>query len=124
MELDYEQTLTPYFGTQQSMKVSPRLVVANYILELSSQELQEAIAHSLVASAYSSGRREPDRWSTSNDNPVNRNQPMRGVATSSAISGRSRRTRSRHAVATSALYAATTRDIRSSARSCRGPAED
>jgi RNA polymerase sigma-54 factor len=45
MELDFEQTLTPYFGAQQSMKVSPRLVAANYILELSSQELQQAIAH-------------------------------------------------------------------------------
>jgi RNA polymerase sigma-54 factor len=47
LELDFEQTLTPYFGAQQSMKVSPRLVAANYILELSSQELQEAIAHEL-----------------------------------------------------------------------------
>src|ERR1051326_5619738 len=45
MELDFEQALTPYFGAQQSMKVSPRLVAANYILELSSQELQQAIAH-------------------------------------------------------------------------------
>ena len=24
MELDYEQTFTPYFGAQQSMKVSPK----------------------------------------------------------------------------------------------------
>src|SRR5438128_9720430 len=47
MQLDYEQTLTPYFGAQQSMKVSPRLVAANYILELSSQELQQAIATEL-----------------------------------------------------------------------------
>src|ERR1043166_6407933 len=47
IELDFEQTLTPYFGAQQSMKVSPRLVAANYILELSSQELQQAIAHEL-----------------------------------------------------------------------------
>src|SRR6202158_1300475 len=47
VELDFEQTLTPYFGTQQSMKVSPRLVAANYILELSSQELQQAIATEL-----------------------------------------------------------------------------
>jgi RNA polymerase sigma-54 factor len=45
MELDFEQALSPYFGAQQSMKVSPRLVAANYILELSSQELQQAIAH-------------------------------------------------------------------------------
>ena len=47
MQLDYEQSLTPYFGAQQSMKVSPRLVAANYILELSSQELQQAIATEL-----------------------------------------------------------------------------
>jgi DNA-directed RNA polymerase specialized sigma54-like protein len=47
MGLDYEQTLSPYFGAQQSMKVSPRLVAANYILELSSQELQQAIATEL-----------------------------------------------------------------------------
>src|SRR6202790_1050411 len=47
MELDFEQTLSPYFGAQQSMKVSPRLVAANYILELSSQELQQAIATEL-----------------------------------------------------------------------------
>src|SRR6476619_4495433 len=47
MELDFEQTLAPYFGAQQSMKVSPRLVAANYILELSSQELQQAIATEL-----------------------------------------------------------------------------
>src|ERR1700687_52217 len=47
LELDYEQTFTPYFGAQQSMKVSPRLVAANYILELSSQELQQAIATEL-----------------------------------------------------------------------------
>jgi hypothetical protein len=40
IELDYEQPLTPYFGAHQSTKVSPRLVAANYILELSSQELQ------------------------------------------------------------------------------------
>src|SRR5712691_8498670 len=47
MELDFEQTLSPYFGAQQSMKVSPRLVAANAILELSSQELQQAIATEL-----------------------------------------------------------------------------
>ena len=47
MELDFEQTLSPYFGAQQSMRVSPRLVAANYILELSSQELQQAIATEL-----------------------------------------------------------------------------
>src|SRR5436190_7050715 len=43
MELDY----TLDFGAQQSMKVSPRLVAANYILQLSSQELQQAIATEL-----------------------------------------------------------------------------
>ena len=47
MQLDFEQTLSPYFGAQHSMKVSPRLVAANYILELSSQELQQAIATEL-----------------------------------------------------------------------------
>src|SRR6202171_1511485 len=47
IELDFEQTFSPYFGTHQSMKVSPRLVAANYILELSSQELQQAIATEL-----------------------------------------------------------------------------
>ena len=47
IELDFEQTFSPYFGAQQSMKVSPRLVAANYILELSSQELQQAIATEL-----------------------------------------------------------------------------
>src|SRR5437879_3923660 len=47
MQLDFEQTLSPYFGAQQSMKVSPRLVAANYILELSSQELLQAIATEL-----------------------------------------------------------------------------
>ena len=51
MQLDFEQTLTPYFGAQQSMKVSPRLVAANYILELSSQELQQAIATELHVNA-------------------------------------------------------------------------
>src|SRR5713226_918665 len=45
--MDLEQTFTPYFGAQQSMKVSPRLVAANSILELSSQELQQAIATEL-----------------------------------------------------------------------------
>ena len=48
MTLELEQTLSPYFGAQQSMKVSPRLVAANYILELSSQELQQAIATELL----------------------------------------------------------------------------
>lgn len=46
MELELEQSLelTP----QQTLKVSPRLVAANYILELSSQELQQAIATELA----------------------------------------------------------------------------
>src|SRR6202171_5669962 len=47
IELDFEQTVSPYFGAQQSMRVSPRLVAANYILELSSQELQQAIVTEL-----------------------------------------------------------------------------
>lgn len=47
MELEFEQTLTPHFGAQQTMKVSPRLVAANHILELSSQALQQAIATEL-----------------------------------------------------------------------------
>ena len=46
MQLDFEQTLSPYFGAQHSMKVSPRLVAANYILELSSQELRQLPAGS------------------------------------------------------------------------------
>jgi hypothetical protein len=47
MQLDFEQTLSPYFGAQHSMKVSPRQAAANYIVELSSQELQQAIATEL-----------------------------------------------------------------------------
>ena len=47
MELELEQTLSPEFGAHQSMKVSPRLVAANHILELSSQQLQQAIATEL-----------------------------------------------------------------------------
>ena len=43
MELEFSQDL----GAHQSMKVSPRLVAANYILELSSQELQQQIATEL-----------------------------------------------------------------------------
>lgn len=39
LELELTQELLP----QQVQKVSPRLVAANYILELSSQELQQAI---------------------------------------------------------------------------------
>src|ERR687883_1363229 len=40
LELDLGQEFTP----NQTLKVSPRLVAANYILELSSQELQQAIS--------------------------------------------------------------------------------
>ncbi|HYU17265.1 MAG TPA: RNA polymerase factor sigma-54 [Chloroflexota bacterium] len=43
MELDLSQELS----SLQSMKVSPRLVAASYILELSSQELQQQIAAEL-----------------------------------------------------------------------------
>jgi RNA polymerase sigma-54 factor len=43
LELDLGQEFTP----SQSLKVSPRLVAANYILELSSQELQQQIATEL-----------------------------------------------------------------------------
>ena len=44
MELDLSQDLS----AQQSLKVSPRLVAASYILELSSQELQQQIAIELI----------------------------------------------------------------------------
>src|SRR5947207_6628498 len=44
LELDVSQEFTP----NQSLKVSPRLVAANYILELSSQELQQAISNELA----------------------------------------------------------------------------
>lgn len=44
LELDQSQELSP----RQSLKVSPRLVAANYILELSSQELQQTIATELA----------------------------------------------------------------------------
>src|SRR5919201_2113 len=44
LELDLAQEYTP----SQTIKVSPRLVAANYILELSSQELQQAIANELA----------------------------------------------------------------------------
>src|SRR2546421_25215 len=45
MELELDQSLE--LSPRQSLKVSPRLVAANYILELSSQELQQAIATEL-----------------------------------------------------------------------------
>src|ERR1700682_5998277 len=44
LELDLGQEYLP----NQSLKVSPRLVAANYILELSSQELQQQIATELA----------------------------------------------------------------------------
>src|SRR5215204_3717344 len=43
MDLDLSQDLSG----QQQLRVSPRLVAANYILELSSQELQQQIATEL-----------------------------------------------------------------------------
>src|SRR5262249_10407691 len=43
LELEVAQEFTP----SQTLKVSPRLVAANYILELSSQELQQTIANEL-----------------------------------------------------------------------------
>ena len=64
MQLDFEQTLNPYFGAQQSMKVSPRLVAANYILELSSQELQQAIA-------TGQSRQRSSRTASSSNDPTN-----------------------------------------------------
>jgi RNA polymerase sigma-54 factor len=47
MELELDLTQEQALAQSQSMKVSPRLVAANYILELSSQELQHAIANEL-----------------------------------------------------------------------------
>jgi RNA polymerase sigma-54 factor len=47
MELDFQQTQSPYFGEQQSVRVSHRLVASSSMLELSSQELQQAIAQEL-----------------------------------------------------------------------------
>jgi DNA-directed RNA polymerase specialized sigma54-like protein len=43
MDLDFSQDLSG----QQQLRVSPRLVAASYILELSSQELQQQIANEL-----------------------------------------------------------------------------
>src|SRR6187397_1543516 len=43
MDLDFTQELSG----QQQLRVSPRLVAASYILELSSQELQQQIANEL-----------------------------------------------------------------------------
>jgi RNA polymerase sigma-54 factor len=47
MSMELELDLGQDFGQNQTMKVSPRLVAANYILELSSQELQQQIATEL-----------------------------------------------------------------------------
>ena len=45
--MELELDLTQDYSATQTMKVSPRLVAANYILELSSQELQQAISTEL-----------------------------------------------------------------------------
>lgn len=45
--MELELDLSHDMAASQTMKVSPRLVAANYILELSSQELQQAIATEL-----------------------------------------------------------------------------
>jgi RNA polymerase sigma-54 factor len=47
MTMELELDLTQEFTQSQTLKVSPRLVAANYILELSSQELQQQIATEL-----------------------------------------------------------------------------
>src|SRR5882672_12494880 len=47
MTMELELDLGQEFNPNQTMKVSPRLVAANYILELSSQELQQQIATEL-----------------------------------------------------------------------------
>src|SRR5881392_301264 len=47
MTMELELDLGQDFSPNQSLKVSPRLVAANYILELSSQELQQQIATEL-----------------------------------------------------------------------------
>src|SRR5205085_2086487 len=47
MSMELELDLGQEFSPNQTLKVSPRLVAANYILELSSQELQQAIATEL-----------------------------------------------------------------------------
>jgi RNA polymerase sigma-54 factor len=46
--LELEFDVAQEFAPTQALKVSPRLVAANYILELSSQELQQAIASELA----------------------------------------------------------------------------
>src|SRR5207248_9778236 len=47
MTMELELDLGQEFTASQTLKVSPRLVAANYILELSSQELQQQIATEL-----------------------------------------------------------------------------
>src|SRR4051794_4300842 len=47
MTMELELDLGQDFSQSQTMKVSPRLVAANYILELSSQELQQQISTEL-----------------------------------------------------------------------------
>jgi len=47
MTMELELDLGQDYSQNQSMKVSPRLVAANYILELSSQELQQQISTEL-----------------------------------------------------------------------------
>jgi RNA polymerase sigma-54 factor len=47
MAMELELDLSQDYSATQTMKVSPRLVAANYILELSSQELQQAISTEL-----------------------------------------------------------------------------
>src|SRR5262245_42274334 len=47
MSMELELDLSQDYSANQTMKVSPRLVAANYILELSSQELQQAISTEL-----------------------------------------------------------------------------
>src|SRR2546421_12120054 len=47
MTMELELDIGQDFSANQTQKVSPRLVAANYILELSSQELQQAISNEL-----------------------------------------------------------------------------
>src|SRR5881227_699232 len=48
MTMELELDLGQEYSPNQTLKVSPRLVAANYILELSSQELQQQIATELA----------------------------------------------------------------------------
>src|SRR6266436_5430210 len=48
MTMELELDITPDVSVSQTLKVSPRLVAANSILELSSQELQQQIATELA----------------------------------------------------------------------------